>query len=385
MGLSLSLFISGELPAVALSITFENQGGFEMGTPAVAALNEAASLWQSVLSDNVSIKVGVQFAETSPATAYGSAFSDTYNYATVREALAKDQTSQFDIRAVAGLEKGQNFNFIVDPVPNTGATDPQQQGYRLFQGGSNPIETTLYVGSPAAKALGLTPLNAPALDGQMVFSNTAPFDYNRSNGIATDRLDFVGIAAHELGHVLGFVSGVDAIDAYVGCHPPSCSGPTLTDIKRDAQFTPLDLYRYSPLSRDLSRQLGVPVRDLSVTAVRFGENTSQSRFFSLTNGATSLAQFATGAFNGDGSQASHWKFGTQALMSSGMAGSPLGRVFNISLLDLFAFDVIGWDVRPLIPVGAPEPSTLWLIGSGLLGLGRWRRGQARRLGETRHH
>jgi hypothetical protein len=79
-----------------------------------------------------------------------------------------------------------------------------------------------------AKALGLVAGNAPGIDGSITFSSNFSFDLDPSDGISAGDYDFVGIATHELGHLLGFVSGVDVLDE----NSPPYDGPF-----RDDQFT----------------------------------------------------------------------------------------------------------------------------------------------------
>jgi hypothetical protein len=73
---------------------------------------------------------------------------------------------------------------------------------------------------------------------------------------------------------------------------------------------------------------------------------------------TNLALFATGRFNGDGRQGSHWKDGLAiGLMDPTLAP---GELAILSALDLRALDAIGWDLA------TPEPGTITLVLSGLL-------------------
>jgi hypothetical protein len=384
IGLCLAILQAPSL-CFALSIEFDYGLGFPVGSPARAALEQAASAWETVLADPVTVRVQAAFGSTTPYTAFAVP-SDLpqYDYASVRQALVQDRTSLQDVRAVTSLETGLSFNFIIDPIPNTGSRDPQQQGYRLLRGGNSSLETSLRVYPANAKALGVPVLSQPHLDGFITFDeNPGVFDFERADGIKPGRVDFVGVAQHELGHVLGFDSGVGFVDSVL-CHPTdkACAQPvqTLAQVKEQTYFMPLDLYRYSPLSRELTVDLGVPVRDLSVTAIRFGPDTFQTRYFSLNNGATEIAQFSIGEVHGDGFQEGHWKIRTPALMAPG--GQFSGRIQNISVLDLFAFDAIGWDVRPFIPVGAPEPGALWLFGSGFVGLAAWWRKYAQSLAKA---
>jgi hypothetical protein len=352
--------------AFALNIEWNYGQGFEPGSEARAALDQAASIWESLLTNDVTLKVDARIGTplTPNATAEAGQSSVLYSYSDVRNAIATHQTSRFDVSAVRSLETVPNFNFIIDPYPAKGPDDPDHLGYRVFKGGSTAIETKLLIATAGAKALDL-PLgpfySSPAhRDAHITFSGNAPFQYNRDNGIAPGKLDFVGIAVHELGHPLGFYSYVDAIDQAL-CRIP-CA-PNLTNLQSSARFNTLDLFRYSPLSRELTLQLGVPVRDLSVTAVQFGTNTSPSRFFSLDHGATSLGQFGTGVLNGDGTQASHWKLGEPGIMADGIP-PVTGRIFNVSAQDLLALDVVGWDLRHFQIGPNPNPANSIIAISG---------------------
>jgi hypothetical protein len=153
------------------------------------------------------------------------------------------------------------------------------------------------------------------------------------------------------------------LDSYLGvsdfginCFPSNCVSSPLTVLSQYTLFTPLDLYRYSDLSRELTTQLGVPVRDLSVSAVKLGENTSGSRFLSLDNGATALAYFATGR---DNFQPSHWNPGAPALM--GPFQTAIMSVYNLSAVDLVAFDAIGWDLRQVQMAPNPNPANSTIL------------------------
>jgi hypothetical protein len=78
--------------------------------------------------------------------------------------------------------------------------------------------------------------------------------------------------------------------------------------------------------------------------------------------------FSTGDYTGDGRQASHWK--DDALTSNwiGLMDPTLayGVSFNVAASDVRALDLIGYDL-----VVTPLPGSLWLLGSGLIGLLAW--------------
>ena len=79
---------------------------------------------------------------------------------------------------------------------------------------------------------------------------------------------------------------------------------------------------------------------------------------------------STGAFTGNGSQASHWL--DDSLNSSVMIGmmDPSivhGQTFTVTDADLRALDLIGYEIT------TPEPSTFLLGALGIVGLLGWGR------------
>ncbi len=84
-----------------------------------------------------------------------------------------------------------------------------------------------------------------------------------------------------------------------------------------------------------------------------------------------VGAMSTGAFTGDGRQASHWKDNDLTGVLIGTMDPTLApqQVLGLSLLDLRAFDLIGYDIAFV-----PEPSSLALVLAGLLLCYRRRRG-----------
>ena len=65
-----------------------------------------------------------------------------------------------------------------------------------------------------AKALGIVPGDAPGIDATITFNSSVSFDFDPSDGITPGTTDIIGVATHEIGHAMGFVSGVDTVDTF---------------------------------------------------------------------------------------------------------------------------------------------------------------------------
>lgn len=327
--------------AAVIILNDVNPGG--SNPVALAAFATAANLWTSKLIDPVTIRVDVSF-EALGQNILGSAdsFSLAKSYSDIRAALAADATSLDDAAAVASLP-GSSLQFRTNAVNGSVVLDANGSNNNVF----------LDVNRANLKALGL--LNDDLMrDAVIKFSNLFTFDFDPSNGITAGAIDFVGVAAHEIGHALGFVSGVDAVDYYTGNGP----GRNLNvDLNRYAVHSVLDLYRYSTASLSLG---GAGTRDFA---------TGGTSYFSLNGGATNLGTFSTGAYNGDGRQASHWKDNLGlGIMDPTFSYGELGVITN---LDVRAFDVIGWNLASQAVV--PEPASALLLALGGFGLVAFRR------------
>ena len=211
------------------------------------------------------------------------------------------------------------------------------------------VNNTVLFSSANAKALNLISPTDAAVDASITFNSNLNFDFDSSDGISSGFFDFVGVAIHEIGHSLGFISSVDAIDQNPGALSENDLAPSI-----------LDLFRYSALSNDSG------VIDLSAD--------SRDKYFSIDGGATNLAAFSEGVDFGDGRQASHWK---DQIPSLGILDptAATGETLQITPLDLTGLDVIGWDLSLTSDVAEPGIIPLLAISASLLLLGRKRRQQ----------
>lgn len=310
---------------------------------------DAAARWSNLLDDNVTVNLTVGFNPLDPGI-LGQAQSaqQLYSYDAFRTALGNDIRSSYDTRAVGSLGSGGTFNMLLNRTSNSPNGAGNATPFVDNDGDAN--NAFVRVATAEAKALGLNPAARTLTncigpcDGFIQFSSNYKFDFNPHDGIAADAFDFVGVAAHEIGHSLGFISGVDVLDF----------NSTAPDFYDDSEFTfvtGLDMFRYS------AQSAAAGVIDWTAD--------ERDKYLSLDGGATPLAPFSTGIVHGDGRQASHWKDDLFIGLMDPTAG--MGELLRITRNDLLAMDVIGWDVPAI-----PEPSTAAMLAGGLLLLGRRR-------------
>jgi hypothetical protein len=300
----------------------------------------AGAYWSSQFQDDITINIEIDYPALAPGTLGDASFQSVgIGYADVRSALTFDRRSVDDFTAASSLPAGTALSFL---------TNNEQTGALQVDANGTINNVVLDVPRANAKALGFYGTgfdpNDAVIDAAINFSSNYSWDFDRSNGISPGTIDFVGVAIHEIGHAMGFVSGVDVVD-FVS-FPNGNAAYRGTELDPYRVFSVLDLYRHG------ARNGG----GLDYATGGTGANTP---YFSLDGGLTSLGSFATGQLNGDGRQASHWKDNLGlGIMDPTFAYGELGVV---KPLDIRAFDVIGYDL-----VVVPEPATLALLAPAVV-------------------
>lgn len=338
---ALALALAALAPAAqALNIVLTDTGTTPMSALQFSAFRTAADYWQTQFSDNVTVYLSVSFGDLG-AGVLGSTREERHivDYSLLRSRLVADASSPVDALAVSHLQTGTSVSFLAT----------QGDLSTRFDNDGSANNTLFSLTTANAKALGLdTPTNLTSPDGRITFANAFAdsFVYSRTGGPPPgDKLDFITVAQHEIGHALGFLSGVDRIDFCVD-HAVQCG--TTGGFEDEPTYTALDLFRYSALGR----------LDLSVGG---------SPYFSLDGGASNLQDFSTGTAHGNGWQASH--FGPDALTLF-RPFVVYGQAYDATAVDLMAMDAIGWNLAN--PVPEPQAYALLLGGLGVIAWARRR-------------
>ncbi len=369
--MALALALPGALTlqpaAQALSFRFDFAGN--PSEEFQTAAREAADLWSSVLKDNVTVDLRIEYGDLSSVdSVLGGALPGKVqvDYDQYVSALLRDSVSSNDFLALNNLQlssqdyeliqefqagafntqKGDlkvnsnKFAFLMDGQfsrsPNSGSSNSNRENQPDFiDRNGNGNNRTVLLTNAQARALGLVDTQQKALDSIIKINSGINWDFSRKDGVDSDKYDLSSVLQHEIGHALGVTSGVDALDFLA-----AATGPVDIEENRFSYLTPLDFYRYS------EKSAGLGVMDLTLGG--------DEKYFSLDGGKSAVtnaqgqkAYFSTGSLRlgGDGHQGSHWK--ADSLNPLGVMNPILnkGQSINISELDTTLLDSIGWNLE----------------------------------------
>lgn len=436
LALSAGTAIGLASPAMSLSIILHTDNSFENtsnGQAALFAFRKAANYWNQTLTNDVTLNFDVSFSSQgfSSPNIIGQTGSNSLTESTqsVYAGLSRNSRTALDGVAVSNLRPlsaAGGVGYRMPSAVDTTSPSNAQRGLNTTAGSVYDNDDTfnnrfMVTNTANARVLGLTvnPL-ASAFgtdsDAEITFNSAFAFDFDPTDGIAIGTQDFTSVAIHEMGHALGFVSGADVYDYYATPNGPGRTGPFGNGFDWDngsyvdfgdgpvlvtpEVLTTLDLFRYSTNGGASGFDPATGKRYLQLDPNReAGFSVDASTFY---NGNGIFSNFATGQFNGDGSQASHWKDApgsfdinncfTAERVQGGIMDPTSGscQMGIVTANDLAAMDAIGYNLNLDLynqrsynfdtsqvfglaglaeAIGVPEPGT-WaqiLVGFGLVG------------------
>ncbi len=291
-----------------INVSLEQMIGYEM----------ASILWGQLFTDEIDVNILATSSDELDPNVIGGAIPEFHeqHYALFLQYFEADITSAEDQAAYDALQQGNTVDFLLNDDLVSG-------------------NTKLKLTTALAKALGMDEAisldryvldeSTNYLDGTIMMNQDFAWDFNyiRDSEAAENTLDFLSVALHETGHILGFTSSLDY----------SLQQETLYSGRTElSNFSPLDLFRFSAESLSQNNPDG-SVNDLSIGGVTW---------FSPDGGETLTAKMSTGK-EGDGYQASHWERRYDPL---GIMDPTLWYQERASItdLDFLAFDVMCYDL-----------------------------------------
>lgn len=327
--LAAAFILGSNLPAAALKINLTY--GASVTEEQKEAAELAALIWEHYITDDITVNIHLDMSELRWGK-MGAAIPNLRN---------NIHYDEFRIRAEAEAKlAGQNTYFLPTAInPGNGLAS---SAYKAIYKDVN--RTTLeasyseiLITSANAQALGFNFNSSSVLHGYIQLNSRYNWSYKYAEGtVDKNKFDFTSVVIHEIGHNLGFISGID---------------PTGGDVKPST----LDMFRCSDYSATLGTidfSVDSHRRYFSIDGCQTVFNLTQTEQTTNKKGKivdrtmTYEALFARGldtSLGGDGIQASHWtdQNPDTGIMYPLMSSNIIRKLTGV---DLTAMDYIGYDV-----------------------------------------
>ncbi len=320
-GSNLTLAGTAENALGTFTINVVPGAGLAANSAALAAFGRAAAQWSCAISDPITVNINADMQNLGSPNIIGQSSTVVLagGYTLMRDAMVADADADDGILA-----------FL-----------PTVAQYSVYLPSGIGLSGTISASKANCKALGFAGLDQTfgATDATITFNTGFAFDYDKGDGVSPGTMDFETVAAHELGHALGFVSEVNTIDYYkhVGLNANVSIGALdMFRFDNAGAYDPSTAAEFTTFPRSM-----VPNND------------------EITDDIGHEWRMSTGYYVGDGRQAAHWK-------DDGLTGSCIGimdptlgyqEVWTAGSADFRALDLIGYDI-------IPEPAALSLLALG---------------------
>jgi hypothetical protein len=284
-------------------------------TTVIAAFQRAAAVWTSRIKSPVTITINIDYGVNEPD---GSAFPSAVLGSTSSGSLSVDYPT------------GRNH------LISTSSSSAELALYKslptVFVSTNAGDGSVIDVSRSLAQPLGFLPLDPNDTVATISFNKNFDFDFNPDNGVGFDQVDFVSVAAHEIGHALGFVSNAGE----------DSSVPVAA----------WDLFRFLPGTTSGTFTTAQRIMSIGGSQVYFTGAT-----FSVEGFSTDELDLSTGGPNGnggDGNQSSHWKDDDLTGFYIGIMDPTIssGVHEDTTENDFSALETLGWN---LVNNAAPPP------------------------------
>ncbi|MDJ0617917.1 MAG: NF038122 family metalloprotease [Calothrix sp. MO_192.B10] len=351
LALAAALILGNNAPASALKINLTYGANVTQEQKEAAEL--AALIWESYITDPITVNIHLDMSEL-PWGKMGAAIPNlrtNYNYdafKTKAESEAELAGQNTDFLAAVELAEQNTYssptvelaeqNTSSSPTP-TNPDDGLFSGYKIiYQNGTiGTTDSNIMITGANAMALGLSFNSQSVLHGYIQLNSRYNWSYKYAQGtVDKNSFDFTSVVLHEIGHNLGFISGIDPA--------PGTAKPSSLDMFRcsdySAKLGAID-FTVDSQRRYFSIDGCQTVFTLAET-----EETTNKKGDIVTTTRTYEALFARGTnrrLGGDGTQASHWADNNPdpGIMNPLLQGNTKRKLTGI---DLTAMDYIGYDV-----------------------------------------